>query len=117
MNALLKGIWKLAFSDWHVGEVCSTIARAKENGEVKDEAVAKAVESLRPDLRLSVLKLLHARWMINAFVNVASDPEQIQRGWKASGITQPLIDFTTLRLVWMQKSTFSRSATVKPSHG
>lgn len=77
-NAPLKESCKASFSDWYAGKVCDAIKQAEEAGEVDDEALVKAVETLRPDLRLSLLKPLHAKWMINAFTIVAADPSQIQ---------------------------------------
>lgn len=92
VNAPLKESCKSAFSDWYAGEVCSAIQQAEEDGECDDEALVRAVEMVRPDLRLSVLKPLHAKWMIDAFAAVTTDPSQIKRGWEAAGITQSLLD-------------------------
>ena len=57
-------------------------------------AITRAVESLRYDLRQTVLKPLLAKWMIDAFAHVYSDPNIVRRGWESSGITPAVINLS-----------------------
>ena len=44
------------------------------------------MDSLQPDLRLSVLKPLHARWMMDALAELTVNRQLVFQGWEASGI-------------------------------
>lgn len=53
-----------------------------------DKVAAALRENAKPDinLRLSVLKPLHANWFLSAFEEIAQNREVIRNGWKKTGI-------------------------------
>ena len=71
INATFKHHMKASFENWYASQVASL---------VKD---GKPVDI---DLRLSVVKPLQAKWLLNACQKVENDPEMIKRGWEQAGI-------------------------------
>ena len=51
-----------------------------------DDDVESAVAAVRPDLRLSTLKPIHARWLIDSTSHLNTTPSIVCQGWEAAGI-------------------------------
>jgi hypothetical protein len=62
----------------------------KEAVQAHGDDADSAVASLRPDLRLSTLKPLHARWLVDSIKEVQAAPSMISQGWEAAGILEVL---------------------------
>ena len=65
------------FQDWYATQICQQL---KVEGEVQTQAVQLV------DLRLSIMKPLGARWMVNLFDYLKSKPEIIKNGFNGAGI-------------------------------
>jgi len=61
------------FNQWHVKKVSEQLRRGR---------------SCKVDLRLSVVKPLHARWLVAAMETLASNQPEILLGWQKSGILE-----------------------------
>ena len=83
VNSLLKSRLKDQFMDWYAGQVSEAMKHHPDH-------IYAAVAAVRPDLRLSVIKPLHAGWVIDAFAAVQGRPEVIKCGWQQAGITTAL---------------------------
>ena len=79
VNGPLKERLKNSFTDWYADRVQKAIEDNSDN-------IQAAVDSLQPDLRLSVLKPLHARWMMDALAELTVNRQLVFQGWEASGI-------------------------------
>ena len=64
---------------WYAEKVCAAM---KENGN----NVKAAVASIQPDLRLSVLKPIHATWVISSFNALEEKTDLIISGWRCAGV-------------------------------
>ena len=87
VNGPLKEKSKEAFSRWYSEHVCDSIKELSETGESVEESISKVPQ---PDLRMSIVKPLHCKWLIDAFAAVASRPDLVRHGWETSGILQAL---------------------------
>ena len=59
----------------------------------------KSAEEIEVDLRLSVIKPLHAQWLVNIYMHFTSascGQDTILRGWKKAGISGLLDGTITL---------------------
>ena len=81
-NASLKKIEKRAFSKYFRSSIM----------EALKEDPTREVTAIKVDLRLSVLKLLHANVIKEAhqFLESLKGKEVILNGWRAAGITESL---------------------------
>ena len=79
LNQPYKASNKDAFTDWYADKVAQAI---KEHGD----DISAAVASVQPDLRLSVIKPLHARWTIDTHTAMALRDDLISVGWEKSGL-------------------------------
>ena len=52
--------------------------------------MSAAVE-FQPDLRLSVIKPLHCRWLMDAYAEMSSRPQLVRQGWETCGIIEMLL--------------------------
>ena len=78
MNAQVKTELKEQFTKWYAGCVCEAI---KANpGDMR------AIDAIKPDLRLSTMKPLHASWLVNSFTAMKKNGDLIQSGWRRNGI-------------------------------
>ena len=50
----------------------------------------KRTDQIKVDVRLSVVKPLHAKWITKYYDYARNHPEIIINGWKKSGITENL---------------------------
>ena len=71
VNKALKDFLRSQFQKWYVEEVCSLL----------DEGSVQLI-----DLRLSIMKLLDARWMVNGFDYIKSNPDIVKNGFSSGGI-------------------------------
>ena len=83
VNSCLKRELKQRFTSWYADKVCSAMKIHRDD----DTA---AVASISPDLRLSLLKPLHAKWLIQSFETVSCRSDLIQRGWQQAGVCTAL---------------------------
>ena len=76
VNKAAKDYTKQKFSDWFTCQINTGL----ENGQELDD--------IEIDYRLSVLKLLHAKWLISFYnyMTTTKGQEVISNGWKRSGI-------------------------------
>ena len=79
VNGTLKSLLKSKFSTWYADKVCQ--AMKLHPGDIKTSAAI-----VDPNLRLSVLKPLHAGWFMDAFVKLSSQSSTILQGWTKPGI-------------------------------
>ena len=80
VNSRFKAVLKERFTVWYADRVQSAIR--SHPSDVQD-----AIESVQPDLRLSVMKPLHAQWITEAFDTVQQNTDIVRNGWLQSGIT------------------------------
>ena len=80
VNGSAKAFMKRKFTEWYG----SQISKALDDGVVLDDIDIK--------LRLSVLKPLHASWLVELFNHMTSNNGRqiIANGWKSAGITEAL---------------------------
>ena len=69
-----------------------------------------AERSFKPDLRLSTLKPIHAKWVMDALHDVSKRNDMVTKGWKlAMSVTEPtattLDDYNTEEEVETEEST------------
>lgn len=99
VNAVLKKTLTDQFSDWCATSVANTM-KGHSN-------MVAAVDAVWPDLRLSVLKPLHAKWIIDTFAYLATRPECITAGFEQAGITAavnshtPWFANTSICILWL----------------
>lgn len=87
LNGPLKEKCKHGFAQWYSQEVCDHIKQRQEEGEE-----VSTVVSFQPDLRLSVIKPLHCRWLMDAFAEVSSERQLVRQGWESGGIVRILLE-------------------------
>ena len=77
VNGAAKALLKRKYTEWYSGE----IAKALEDGMQLDDIDIK--------LKLSVLKPLQAKWIVELYDHFTSERghEVIANGWKSAGIT------------------------------
>ena len=73
VNGPFKQSMKSLFEDWYADEV----AKQLEENEVNDVNV---------DMRLSVVKPIHAKWLVQSLQKLSGEKELIKRGWVQAGI-------------------------------
>ena len=80
VNGSFKAFMKQKFTEWYSKE----ITKGLDNGV--------QLEDIDVKLRLSVLKPLHAKWLLDAYKCLSTEAGQkiIENGWKAAGITEAL---------------------------
>ena len=76
VNGELKTALKNEFTNWYADKIAK---------DVQDDASKKV------DLRLSVLKPLHANWLCKVFHDLKSKKDHILLGWKKSGISDYIV--------------------------
>ena len=79
VNGGFKTLLKDKFTDWYSDRLCNAL-----RAEPDDFKVAAAKVS--PDLRLSMLKPVHARWVMDCFAELQLQVKTIPHGWKEPGI-------------------------------
>ena len=79
VNGAYKNHLKEAFTDWYAQRVADAIRGHDDDFEA-------AVTSLQPDLRLFILKPLHARWTMDTHATVAAKEGLIVAGWEKTGL-------------------------------
>lgn len=72
-NAQLKENVKNQFTNWYANQVSEQLCK-------------KDIKDINIDLRLSLIKPQHAKWLINAFDSVKDNSELFQLGWKKAGL-------------------------------
>lgn len=73
VNGCFKMEMKKCFTNWFASKVTAQLDSVdKENSPV--------------DLRISVVKPVHANWLISTLQSLATQEETLLRGWKESGI-------------------------------
>ena len=77
VNQMFKLELKACFTKWYAGLVKEQLEHGVELGAIK------------PDLRISILKPLHARWLMEAIAKVRSDV--IVNGFEKSGIKESIV--------------------------
>ena len=80
LNAPLKVDLTNSFTRWYAQKVCSALKANEDN-------IQAAVEAVQPDLRLSVMKPIHAMWTVDAITALQVKKELIFSGWRRAGIT------------------------------
>ena len=73
VNAAFKLNMKNCFEDWYSGEVALQL---KQN----------PTEDVNINMALSVVKPLHAKWLVSIFQKMARDKDMVKRGWSDAGI-------------------------------
>ena len=78
VNGSFKSLMKSTFTEWY----------SKETGKQLEENVP--IEDIEIKLKVSVLKPLHASWLMEAYNHLTSSAvrEIIANGWKSAGITE-----------------------------
>lgn len=76
-NQEFKDALKQQFIDWYADKVCETLKPDETTDQPKFDI----------DLRLSVLKPLHAKWILQAWDKLKNNRAALIRGWEKSGIT------------------------------
>ena len=78
VNGSFKSLMKRKFTEWY----------SKETGKQLEENVP--IEDIEIKLKVSVLKPLHASWLMEAYNHLTSSAvrEIIANGWKSAGITE-----------------------------
>ena len=78
VNGSFKSLMKSKFTEWY----------SKETGKQLEENVP--IEDIEIKLKVSVLKPLHASWLMEAYNHLTSSAvrEIIANGWKSAGITE-----------------------------
>ena len=79
-NAAFKADLKDAFTMWYAEKVRCALAERPNDFK-------RAVQLVQPDLRLSVIKPLHAGWAITAFVSLQERQDLVKSAWRYTGIT------------------------------
>ena len=74
VNGAFKTHMKEEFTQWYADTISDKLAS-------KDESLSSPV-----DLRISLLKPLHANWIMNTFDTVSKDKACIKRGWHLAGL-------------------------------
>ena len=84
VNKLFKDNLRSCFIDWYADEVSKALSKTSTADDVK-----KAAKEFRPDLRQSVLKPIHTKWLIEVISDLQSPSRQhiLLAGWKKA--TQP----------------------------
>ena len=72
VNKSVKDFLKVAFQEWYAELVSSQFQKGQ-------------VELI--DLRMSIVKPLEAKWMVNLYDYLQSKPEIVHNGFRAAGIT------------------------------
>ena len=85
-NGPLKEKCKDGFAQWYSQKVCDHLKERQEQGEEMSAAV-----EFQPDLRLSVIKPLHCRWLMDAYAEMSSRPQLVHQGWETGGIIEMLL--------------------------
>ena len=86
MDQLRNLLYKKEFITYY----STSVQRQLESG--------KKAEDIEVDLRLSVIKPVHAQWLVNIYTFfTSSGRDTILRGWKKAGISG-LLDGTTVLL-------------------
>lgn len=83
VNLQLKGFLRDCFTKWYAD--CVTEALKAEPHDLQ-----QAVKSVKPDLRLSVMKPKHAGWIMDAISCLQQKPEVDKSAWRHTGITEAL---------------------------
>lgn len=73
-NAQLKEEVKREFSQWYANCVQKQLAKGVD------------INKVDIDLKLSVIKPIHATWLINAFKKIEANHECVKNGWYKSGL-------------------------------
>ena len=84
-NAALKSDLKDAFTTWYAEKVRNALAENLNDYKA-------AVKSVQPDLRLSVMKPIHAGWTITAFSALEERRDLIRSAWRYTGIAGAVAD-------------------------
>ena len=80
VNSCFKVELKERFTVWYAECVQSAMRLHPDDVQV-------AIKSVQPDLRLSVMKPLHARWITEAFGTLQQKRDIVENGWHQPGIT------------------------------
>ena len=75
VNAQFKSLMKACFEDCYADEISKQV---KDTGN----------KCLSVDLRPSVVKPLHAKWLVKSFQSLENDKRNIKSGWTQAGIAQ-----------------------------
>ena len=59
-------------------------------------AKGKRSHEIKVDVRLPIIKPLHGMWVVKFYDYIRSKPENIQNGWRKSGIIEKLNEDITL---------------------
>ena len=92
-NKIFKSSLSESFGDWYTSQVVDGL----EAGE--DVASAKV------DLRLSLLKPLHANWLIKAYDHLKTQRDGLATGWRKSGLTKCILDARLTQLTQEEEVT------------
>jgi len=76
LNKLVKDKLKQKFITWYSDMVQEHVRSREETGDLEG-----ACESFRPDLKLSTLKPVHARWLTDVLLDISREKDLIQKGW------------------------------------
>ena len=80
LNAPFKQAMKAEFEDFYA----DCIAKQMKDGE-------KSLSEVHVDLRLSVVKPLHAKWLVKAHEGISNKETLIKKAWSMAGIERPYI--------------------------
>ena len=87
LDVSLNGPYKEAlsseFTDWYAGLVSAAVQKDPDNFEL-------AAASVNPELKLSIMKPLHAGWVMNCHAKLSAKADLIIDGWRRSGIEPAL---------------------------
>lgn len=81
VNRVVKEELRTSFVDWYAGKI--TEAMEKSGHDVDLSSL------VQPDFRLSVIKPIHAKWVVKALSDVGAKRELIKSGWRKAGIGVP----------------------------
>ena len=72
-----NGNLKSSFSDWYCSQVTKQLKEGAEHTNVP--------------LQLTILKPIHANWLLSAWESLANHPEQSLTGWRKSGLLSSIV--------------------------
>ena len=78
VNKSCKDFLRQEAQAWYSQEIVKQMEKGKQAHEIK------------VDVRISIVKPLHAKWIVKFYDYIRSKPELVKNGWKKSGIVERL---------------------------
>ena len=78
VNKSCKDFSRQEAQSWYTNEIVEQMQQGKKPHEIK------------VDVRISIVKPLHAKWIVKFYDYIRSNPDLIRNGWRKSGIMENL---------------------------